>query len=142
MPVEDPLRDCMGFRLGAAWRRLDRLFNRAYAVLDLSHAHAQVLLCVLERGEIRMAEIVPLTGLTQPTISRLAADLSKHRYLRRTRDPLDGRAQLLNGSARAKRIEPELRRLQGLLDTTLRRGFTEEEFAELRAMLDFIAPKS
>ncbi|MHC4938301.1 MAG: MarR family winged helix-turn-helix transcriptional regulator [Planctomycetota bacterium] len=140
--MEDPLRDCMGFRLGAAWRRLDRLFNRAYSILDLSHAHAQVLLCVLERREIRMADIVPLTGLTQPTVSRLAADLSKHRYLRRVPDPTDARAKLLSPSKRAERVAPELRRLQDLVDTTLRREFAEEEFAELRALLDLIAPKS
>ena len=140
MAVEDPLRDCMGFRLGAAWRRLDRLFNRSYAALDLSHAHAQVLLCVLERGEIRMAEIVPLTGLSQPTVSRLAADLSERRYLRRKPDPHDRRARVLAPAKRAERIAHELRRLQQLVDARLRTGLAAEDFEELRRMLDLIAP--
>jgi DNA-binding MarR family transcriptional regulator len=138
--VEDPLRDRLGFRLGAAWRRADRLFNRAYAPLELSHAHVQVLLCVVERGELRMADIVPLTGLAQPTVSRLAADLSRHRYLRRRPDPEDGRARLLAPSKRAVRIAPELRRIQDEVEDELRRALSEADFAALIARLDFIAP--
>ena len=139
MAVEDRLRDCMGFRLGAAWRRLDRLFNRTYQPLGLSHAHAQVLLCVLERGETRMADIVPATGLTQSTVSRLTADLARHRYLRRTKDEHDGRAQVLAPSKRAKTIASELRRLQALVDARIRREFSTEDFVSLQQMLDLIA---
>ena len=140
MKVEDPLRDCLGFRLGAAWRRLDRAFNRRYADLELSHAHAQVLLCVLERGEIRMSEIVPLTGLSQPTVSRLAADLSKRRFLRRRRDPDDGRSQLLAPSKRAERIALELRTKQEAVEARIRSALAAEDLDELRRMLDLIAP--
>jgi len=129
----------MGFRLGAAWRRLDRLFTKTYKPLELSHAHAQILLCVLERGEIRMVEIAEITGLSQPTVSLLAAELSKRRYLRRQKDPSDGRAQLLSPSKRAERIGEEVRRRQDEADRILRREFADEDFAELRRMLDLIA---
>ena len=129
----------MGFRLGAAWRRLDRLFNRTYAPLGLSHAHAQVLLCVLERGETRMADIVPLTGLTQSTVSRLTADLARHRYLRRTEDPDDARVQRLRPSTRAERIAPELRRLQQSVDARIERELAGPDAQTLRGMLDLIA---
>ena len=130
----------MGFRLGAAWRRLDRLFNRMYQPLGISHAHAQVLLCVLEREEIRMADIVPLTGLTQPTISRLAAYLSKHRYIRRQKDPNDARSTLLSPAKRAKSLRSELERLQVVVDQLVHKKLAEPDAEELRLMLDLIAP--
>jgi len=140
--LEDPLRGHLGLRLGAAWRRLDRLCNRAYGAMELTHAHAQVLLCVLDRGEVRMADVVPLTGLTQSTVSRLAADLSHRRYLRRRPDPADGRSQLLAPSRRTLRIGPDLRRIRDQLEEDLRRDLVGADPDALRALLDLIAPSS
>lgn len=130
----------MGFRLGAAWRRLDRLFNRVYQPLGLSHAHAQLLLCVLERKETRMADIVTLTGLTQPTISRLAAYLSKHRYIRRKKDPNDARSSLLSPAKRAITLRSELVRLQAVVDQMVHRNLAAPDIEELRRMLDLMVP--
>ena len=45
--MEDPIRECVGFRLAAAHRRLDRLFNRTYERIGLSHAHGQVLIAAI-----------------------------------------------------------------------------------------------
>lgn len=138
--MEDPLRDCMGFRLGAAWRRLDRLANRTYESMGLSHAHAQILLCVLEKAPLRMADIVALTGFAQPTVSRLTAELARHRYLRRTPDKSDRRAQLISPGKRALAQRVELVQLQEKLDAAVRRTLAEEDFDALRRLLDRVAP--
>ena len=42
--MQDPIGNCVGFRLAAAHRRLDRLFNKMYEPIGLAHAHAQILI--------------------------------------------------------------------------------------------------
>ena len=86
-----------------------------------------------------MADIVPLTGLTQSTVSRLTADLARHRYLRRTEDPDDARVRRLRPSTRAERIAPELRRLQQSVDARIERELAGPDAKTLRGMLDLIA---
>ena len=140
--MEDPIRECVGFRLAAAHRRLDRLFNRTYESIGLSHAYGQILLCVFERGSARMTEISADTGLSQSTVSRLAKELSRHRYLRRAPDPHDARAQLLSPSKRALTLKTELYRLQARINSRVRGDLTEADFGRLLESLERIVPHS
>ncbi|MHC4953792.1 MAG: MarR family winged helix-turn-helix transcriptional regulator [Planctomycetota bacterium] len=140
--MKDPIRDCVGFRLAAAHRRLDRLFNRTYASLGLSHAHGQILLCIFERGEARMSEIVASTGLAQSTVSRLTKELSRQRYLRREKDPADARAQLLSPGKRAISLKDELYSLQDRINTRIRHELAGADVERLFDELDRIAPRS
>ena len=140
--MQDPIRECVGFRLAAAHRRLDRLFNRTYAALGLSHAHGQILLCVFERGEARMSEIAAATGLAQSTVSRLTKELCRHRYLRREKDPNDARAQLLSPAKRALALKNELYSLQRRVNARMRHDLAGADVDGLLDELDRIAPRS
>jgi DNA-binding MarR family transcriptional regulator len=125
--VEDPLRDCLGFRLGSAHRRVDRLFNHALAQMGIANAHAQVLLCLLAEGELRMVDIARRTGFDHSTVSRLVKELSRRKLVRRRPHPDDGRAQLLRPGVRGEALRDEIGRLQRRLNDQLRRNLTEAD---------------
>jgi len=105
-----PERDRVGLRLAAAHRRVDRLLNRALQPTGIGAAHAQILLCVLEADELRVAQVADRTGFEASTVSRLVAELGRRKLIRRRRDPDDGRALLVSPAkrGRALRVEIEL----------------------------------
>ena len=138
--MQNPIDDCVGFRLAAAHRRLDRLFNRKYESIGLSHTHGQILICLFERGPSRMTDIAALTGLSHSTVSRLTKEMSRHRYLRRAKDPTDGRAQLLSPASRAEALREELYRIQELINARARREIAEADMAHLFEILSLIEP--
>jgi len=106
--VPDPLRDCIAFRLGSAFRRADRMLNRRLDALDLTHAHAQVLACLLHEGGLRVADVAARTGFEASTVSRLARDLSRRRLIRRRKHPHDARCLMLSAAKRGEALREEL----------------------------------
>jgi DNA-binding MarR family transcriptional regulator len=133
--VEDLLSECLGFRLGAAYRRVDRLFNRTLRKTGLSHAHAHLLACILARGEARARDLAQQTGLESSTVSRLLLDLSRRKFVRRRPDPEDRRAVLFRPSPRGEALRTEIERLARHADERLRRDVTA---ADLMGMLHAI----
>ena len=123
--------ECLGLRLGSAFRRVDRIFNRAYAHLQISHAHAQILQCLLHEGEMRIRDVSRFTGLEASTVSRLAKELGRRRLIRRRQDPHDARARLLSPGARAKALKTELNLLQRDVNARLVRDLPREDFEGL-----------
>jgi len=121
------LRECLGFRLGSAYRRVDRLFNRAFARIGLTHAHGHVLTCLLQAGELRARDIARLTGFEQSTVSRLVKELARRKLVRRRRDPDDGRSHLLSAGARAKALSGDIERLLRRAEQRLRRELPQAD---------------
>jgi NAD(P)-dependent dehydrogenase (short-subunit alcohol dehydrogenase family) len=72
----------------------------------------------------------------------LAKELSKHRYLRRQRDPNDGRAQLLSPAKRALDLREDLFRLQRLVNSRVRRDIADADIDRLIETLALLAPYS
>jgi len=125
--VEDLLLECLGLRVGAAYRRVDRLLNRAFAAVGLTHAHGHVLACVLAAGEIRIGDIARRTGFESSTVSRLVKELVRRKLVRRRADPEDGRAVLLRPGARAEAIRGDIVALLHRADERLRRELTGDD---------------
>jgi len=122
--VQDLVKGCLGFRLGSAWRRVDRLFNRAFARIGLSHAHGHVLACVLAEGDLRLVDIAHRTGFEPSTVSRLVKELARRKLVRRTPDPTDGRAQLVSPAKRGEALRGEIAGLVQRAEERLRRELT------------------
>ena len=125
--MDDLLRECLGFRLGAAYRRVDRLFNRAFARIGLTHAHGYVLTCLLQAGELRARDFARLTGFEQSTVSRLLKELARRKLVRRRRDPDDGRSHLLSPGARAEALRGDIEHLLRRTDERLRRELARDD---------------
>lgn len=121
------LRECLGFRLGSAYRRVDRLFNRAFRRIGLTHAHGYVLVCLLQAGELRARDLARLTGFEQSTISRLVRELARRKLVRRRRDPDDGRSRLLSAGARAEALRDDIEHLLRRADERVRRELPQAD---------------
>lgn len=129
--MEDLLRDCLGFRIGSAYRRVDRHFNRAFGRIGLTHAHGYVLTCLLAGGEQRMAEVARRTGFEQSTVSRLVKELSRRKLVRRRKDPEDGRALLLRPGTRGEALRPEIEAILRRTDSRVRKDLVQADIEGL-----------
>ncbi|MHC4225426.1 MAG: MarR family winged helix-turn-helix transcriptional regulator [Planctomycetota bacterium] len=137
--MTEPLGDCLGFRLSSAYRRMDRLVNRAFSRLDLTSAHGHVLICVLEEGELRIADISARTGFDPSTVSRLVKELCRRRLIKRRKHPDDGRASLLLPASRGEALREPLGAILRRLNAQLRRDLTsadQEGFLHTMAVMD------
>jgi len=106
--VTDDLQRGLGFRLGAAWRRVDRLYGRALEPLGLPHAHGAVLAAVLAEPGLHAADLAQRTGFEASTVSRLVCELCRRKFLRREADPEDGRARLVFAGKRGEDLRDDL----------------------------------
>ncbi len=136
--MEDPLRQCVGFRLGAVYRRVDRIFNRAYEELGVSHAHAQILLCLQGQGELRAADLATRTGLDSSTVSRLVKELCRRKLVKRRPAPADGRSQLLSTATRTERFCQRLLEHHRRINARLRREMSDADLEALFRMADLL----
>ena len=125
--MDDVLRESLGFRLGSAYRRVDRLLNRAFARIGLTHAHGHVLACLLFSGELRARDIARLTGFEQSTVSRLLKELARRKLVRRRRDPDDRRSHLLSPATRAKALKDDIEHVLRRSDERLRRELPQAD---------------
>jgi len=135
----DLIRDCLGFRLGAAYRLVDRLFNRAFRRLGISHAHGQVLMCLLQDGPLRAKDVAQRTGFDRSTVSRLVKELARRKLIRRTKDPDDGRARLLEPAKRGAALRTEIAEISRRLNASLKKDLPEadlEAFQHVAEIMD------
>jgi len=136
--VDDLLSGCLAFRLGSAFRRVDRLLNRTLAPIGLSHAHAQVLSCLLAGGELRVTDIAHRTGFEQSTVSRLAQELARRKLLRRRKHPDDGRASLYRPGVRAEGLRDEIHAILQKTEERLRRDLPRGDLEGFRKIIRFM----
>jgi DNA-binding MarR family transcriptional regulator len=129
--VEELLRECLGFRLGGAYRRTDRLLNRALRPTGLSSAHALVLASLLAKGEQRVQDLARSTGFEDSTVSRLVRDLARRRYVRHRPKPDDARSRLYRPSARGESLRAEIERIVRRTDERIRREMTQADLASM-----------
>ena len=132
----DLIRDCLGFRLSSAYRRVDRLFNRAFRRLGISHAHGQVLMCLLQDGPLRAKDVAERTGFDRSTVSRLVKELARRKLVRRTRDPGDGRARTLEPAKRGAALRAEIADIQRRLNADLCRDLPQADLDAFQHVIE------
>lgn len=125
--VEPPLSGCIGFRLGATHRRVDRLFNRAYKPLGLDYPQAQILLCLLDEGLLHAHDLAGRTGYDPSTVSRLVRELVRRKLVSRKPDPDDGRKRLLAPAKRARKLQPRMAQIQERVNDRLLRTLVRRD---------------
>jgi len=137
-PLRELLRECLGFRLGSAHRRADRLFNRTLRPAGLSSAHVFVLACLLGKGEQRVRDLALETGFEGSTVSRLMRDLCRRKYVRHRPNPEDKRSRLYRAAARGEALGAELERLVRRADERLRRDVTQADLAGIFRVMEIM----
>ena len=108
-PRSEEIAEALPIRAAA----ISRLFM-AHTTVPISRTEMGVLYVVSERPR-RITELAVREGVTQPAITLLVNRLAERGWLKRTPDPLDGRAVLVEltpaGSALLDQVRAEFRAL-------------------------------
>lgn len=108
-PRSEEIAEALPIRAAA----ISRLFM-AHTTVPISRTEIGVLYVVSERPR-RITELAAREGVTQPAITLLVNRLAERGWLKRTPDPLDGRAVLVEltpaGSALLDQVRAEFRAL-------------------------------
>jgi DNA-binding MarR family transcriptional regulator len=125
--------------MGSAYRRIDRMFNRAFRSVGLAHAQGQVLACLLQYGEMRPRDVAAKTGFDHSVVSRLVQELGRRKLVRRRRDPDDGRSMLLRPSRRAEALREPIRHVLERVNGRLRRDLALADLEGFERVTDVMA---
>lgn len=83
------------YRLYLALGSLIRSLRRSAPRTELAHASLSALAALAAKGPMRIGELPEHEGISGPSMTRVVSALTTHGYLRRTLDPTDGRASLI-----------------------------------------------
>ena len=104
--------------------------------VDLSRPSLSILLSLRTSGPVRLTDVSRITGLEPPLISREVRDLVAAGYVRRRSDPTDGRAGIVELSAKGRRTAETYRSaIDGIIAETFS-DWTPVELSGLAATLD------
>lgn len=95
---------------------------------DLLHA-------VRKHPGVTQAEVCRITGLDKGAVARQTARLEAKGYLRRARNPEDGRSQLLYATEQAERLKNSKERVEALFYEWLVEPLNAQERAQLEELL-------
>lgn len=92
-------------------------------------------------GEMTATEIGDRARMHKTKISRAVQKLTERRYLARVRDDADRRSERLSLTPQGRVVYDDLRRVAEEYDTALTTGFSAQDVARLRAMLQALAQR-
>lgn len=98
---------CLYFNTNKLARRVNKLWNEAYAELDLAPAHAYLLRLVLSNPGITQKEIALELGLDKSTVTRFIDKMESEAYLQRLAQG-ESNSPAIRASAKARKIEDKL----------------------------------
>jgi DNA-binding MarR family transcriptional regulator len=136
--VSDRVDDEDVARLRIALGRISRLLDSRTRGDTLTRTQASVLGTVVQRGPLRISELADLEGINPTMLSRIVGKLEESGLLRRSPDPGDGRAALvettLDGLDLHRRLRDERGRLLAQRLVALPPGSTAALLAALPAL--------
>jgi DNA-binding MarR family transcriptional regulator len=97
-------------RLRAAIGRLSRRLRPTVAGSGLTASQTSVLFTIVRVGPLRLSDLAEIEGLNPTLLSRFVAQLSEAGLIRRTADPDDRRAALVQASAQGRRLRERIHR--------------------------------
>ena len=98
---------CLYFNVNALARKVNRVWDQAFADLGLSPSHAYLLRLVLSKPGISQKEIAGELRLEKSTVTRFIDALEDRGYLKRNKV---GREQIVSATSTAVKMEKELNR--------------------------------
>ena len=127
---------CLYFNSNALARAVNRLWNQAFAELELTPAHAYLLRLVLGRPGITQKEIALELKLDKSTVTRFIDALEGRRLLQR-KNPShgDGREHNVFASKKATDMEQRLNAIGDRLYQTMAQTLGKEKLTTLVALL-------
>jgi DNA-binding MarR family transcriptional regulator len=97
-------------RLRAVLGRLSRRLRPTLAGSGLTPSEISVLFTIVRFGPLRLSEVAEIERLNPTMLSRIAAQLGERGLIRRSADPGDRRAALVQASAAGRRMRERIHR--------------------------------
>jgi DNA-binding MarR family transcriptional regulator len=97
-------------RLRAAIFRLGRWLRPTEAAAELTPTQISVLMTVVARDTVRLADLAVAEGLNPTMLSRVLAVLVERGLVKRVADPGDRRAALVASTAAGRRVRERMRK--------------------------------
>ncbi|MGB5396911.1 MAG: MarR family transcriptional regulator [Gammaproteobacteria bacterium] len=118
---------CLYFNVNALARKVNAIWDEAFAEFDLSPAHAYLLRLVLENPDITQTRIADELRLEKSTVTRFINVLEDKQLLMRTRT---GRETMIKPTLQAKKMKNRLNKkadalYQEMLKTMGKSGLNE-----------------
>jgi DNA-binding MarR family transcriptional regulator len=135
---DDRLRSSVGYALVRAFRKVNRVGNRALARHGLSAEQAHILFVLWSEGPMKIGELQHMLALSSGTLTGAIDRMEKAELVRRAPDPTD---------ARSWRVEPasfdarRRRAIEATLASIEEEGFaplSKRERQELRRLLALV----
>lgn len=122
-------------RLRAVISKLSRRLRPTVAGAGLTPSQTSVLFTVVRLGPLGLSEVAEIEGLNPTMLSRIAAVLCDAGLIRRTADPGDRRAALVQATAAGRRMRERIHRERTHALSAHVEELDEQERQELRAAL-------
>lgn len=107
---------CLYFNVNALARRVNAIWDEAFAEFKLSPAHAYLLRLVLEHPGLTQTQVSSELKLEKSTVTRFVSTLEEKKLIRRERQ---GREALLYPTVSAKKIQHRLNKKSDVLYQTM-----------------------
>ena len=139
-PLKHIAQTCLMLRTRSAARRVTRLYEDAFAQLNLTGGQFSILVAAALRPEVAISPLAEGLGMDRTTLSRALGPLERRGLVRLEKDPDDSRSRRVSitpeGDALLKRAVPLWREAQTRLEASL----TDLDPNALRAGLDQLRP--
>jgi DNA-binding MarR family transcriptional regulator len=91
-------------RLYVALGRVDRAVRREAQAAPVGHGALSVLATLTKEGPQRLGALAAAEGVSAPSMTRIVTSLERLGHVRRTPDPQDGRASVVEATAAGQRV--------------------------------------
>ncbi len=146
--AEDPERQ-LEFLLAEVSRLLMRTYNSQFRRTGLTQSQVAALVSASRVEGLNQTEIARRLGMGKAAAGKLIEDLEGRGYMRRERDPSDGRAFILSITDTGRSRVAEIDDIARAMGKMLRDGLSSEDrhhfmgvLAQMRANLDVIVAQS
>lgn len=106
---------CLYFNTNSLTRKLNSIWEKAFAEFDLPPSHAYLLRLVLEHPGLTQQKLAEELRLNKSTVTRFISALEKKQLLIREGSSTDQRQRVVSPSLKALAIQNELQVLGGEL---------------------------
>ena len=123
---------CLYFNLNALTRKVNRIWDQAFAEYDLSPAHGYLLRLVLAESGLNQKQLAEQLKLNKSTITRFIDVLEQKKLVKRKRAMTeDAREQIIIASKKAEKIQKSLEDTGNALYQQMQQKLGDDELLQL-----------
>ena len=134
-----PARTPIGLHLTRTARSVSRAFDDALAQADGSIPVWLVLISLKSQQLRNQRELAEAVGIREATLTHHLNAMDEQGLITRRRDPANRRVHLVELTDAGEALFERLRGAAGAFDKKLRAGFSDDEVADLEALLSRLA---